>query len=158
MGCLKRTWMRIARIRCLPIVGLLVLLSACSNPVPVVPATPVPVTLPPVKSPPEVITTAAPPPLAPEQTVFIVSELAMNPAAVMLGDNVVVSVKVTNTGKERGAYTVVVKFNGKTVKTQDIVLDAGVGGKADLSVVAEFPGEYRVEVGQLTGILKVVAQ
>ena len=143
--------MRIARISYLPIVGLLVILGACSSPATIVPAVPAPVAAPPV--------IAAPAPVpAPEQTGFIVSELTMNPAVVMLGDNVIVSVKVTNTGKERGTYTVVLKFNGKTVKAQDIVLDAGAGGKADLSIVADFPGEYRVEVGQLTGMLKVVAQ
>lgn len=152
--------MRITGISYLPIVALLVIFSACSNPAPVVPAASVvvapPVTPVPVPEP-EVPTPVVPAP-PPEQTVFIVSELKINPEVVMLGDNVVVSVRVTNTGKERGTYTVVLKFNSKTVKSQDITLDGGAGGQADLSIVAELPVEYRVEVGQLTGILKVVAQ
>ena len=89
--------MRVAGISYLPIVGLLVMFSACSRPAPVVPATPAVVV-------PSVIPASATAP-APE-TVFVVSELTLNPPVVMLGDNVVVSVKVTNTGKERGAYTV----------------------------------------------------
>ena len=144
--------MRITMISYLLLVLTLVNFGACSRTATIAPVVPVPVITPPV------IPTPAVPAPAPAQSLFIVSELRMDPAVVILGDYVVVRVKVTNTGTESGSYTVVLKFNDKTVKTQDIVLDGGASGKAELSVVAELPGEYKITIAQLTGRLEVVAQ
>ena len=158
--------MRIARINCLPVVGLLVIVSACSGPV-TGPGTPIPAVITPVAPAPAAISPAVPVPVipapaapvpAPEQAGFIVSDLRINPEVLVLGGSVVISVNVSNTGKERGTYTVVLKFNGKTAKTQDVTLDAGASGKVELSLVPEFPWEYQVTVAQLTGRLVMVTQ
>src|SRR3989338_6207527 len=159
--------MRITIISYLLLILMLVNFGACSRPAATAQVVPVPVSTPPVAPAPIISTPSVLAPMiptpdvpspAPAQSVFIVSELRMDPAVAILGDYVIVSVKVTNTGKERGSYTVVLKFNDKTIKTQDIVLDGGASGKAELSVVAELPGEYKVTINQLTGRLEVVAQ
>ncbi len=148
--------MRITMVSYLPLIGLLFIFSACSSPA-TRSATPTPAVITPVTPAPVAITPAAPAPV-PGQAAFIVSELTINPEVVVLGGNVIVSVNVSNTGKERGTYTVVVKFNGKTAKTQDVTLDGGASEKVELSLVPEFPWEYQVTVAQLTGRLDVITQ
>ncbi len=71
------------------------------------------------------------------------------------GDDVTVSVKVANTGGQRGTYTVVLKVNGETIKTQDVTLAAGASQVANLTIVAGKVGTYEVTVGNLTGKLVV---
>lgn len=159
--------MRIKNIWALPLIGLLVIFSACVRPALTAPVTPVPVVASPANPAPEtsalvtpvpVTTTPAFPVPAPGQTVFTVSDLRINPEVLVLGGSAVVSVNVSNTGKERGTYTVVLKVSGKIARTQDITLDGGASGKVELSLQPEFPWEYQIAVAQLTGRLDVVTQ
>lgn len=167
--------MRITRVIAIPLIGVLVILGACASPAAVTPAAPAPAatmpatpehaaTMPatPVAAAP---TPATPTPVAtapivtapvPGKTAFVASELRMDPETIVEGDNVTISVKVTNTGKERGTYTVVLKLNGDTVKTQDVTLDGGSSGKVALTVVPEAAGEYKVTIEQLTAKLDVL--
>jgi hypothetical protein len=159
--------MKITRIVVIPLVGLLVILGACASPaatMPVatapagstLPALPAPVAAtPPIPAPVTPISPAPAP--APGQTVFIVSELKLDPAVVVLGDYMKVSVKVTNTGKERGTYTVVIRFDGNTVGTQDVALDGGSSGAVELNLVMIILGEHTVTVDQLTTMMEVVS-
>jgi uncharacterized protein YfaS (alpha-2-macroglobulin family) len=78
--------------------------------------------------------------------VFIVKNLMMASDACVAGDNVTASVEVTNTGTQQGTYTVVLKFNGEIVKTQDVTLDGGTTKKVELIVQPNVVGVYTVTV------------
>lgn len=89
------------------------------------------------------------------QGVFVASNLKIAPDEVTEGDNVTVSLTLTNTGKQRGTHTVQVKFDGDTVGSIDVTLDGGSSQKVDIIVVPQQPGVYKLTVDQLTGKLTV---
>lgn len=73
------------------------------------------------------------------------------------GDNVTVVVKVTNTGGQPGTYTVVLKVDGTTIKTQDVTLAGGASQQVNLPITADKIGTYTISIGQLTRKLEVMA-
>lgn len=73
------------------------------------------------------------------------------------GDNVTVVVKVTNTGGQPGTYTLVLKVNGETIKTQDVTLAGGASQQVKLPITAGKIGIYTISIGQLTRKLEVMA-
>lgn len=71
-------------------------------------------------------------------------------------DDVIVIVKVTNTGGQSGTYKVVLKVDGETIKTQDVTLAPGASEGVRLNFAAGPIGKYKVTVGNLTGELVVM--
>lgn len=92
---------------------------------------------------------------APEQVGFLVSQLQVDPEDVAVGDNVTISVVVTNTGGQRGTYKVVLKFDDAIIKTQDVTIDGGASRKVELNVLVEKYGEFKVMANQLTAKMTV---
>lgn len=72
------------------------------------------------------------------------------------GDNVTVSVKVTNTGGQQGIYPVVLKVDGVTVKTQDVTLAGGTSQMVNLTIVAGKIGSYKISIGPLESNMDVM--
>lgn len=72
------------------------------------------------------------------------------------GANVTVSVKVTNTGGQPGTYTMVVKIDGVTVKTQDVTLAGGTSKVVNLTIVAGKLGTYKISIGPLECTMDVM--
>jgi hypothetical protein len=93
------------------------------------------------------------------QAGFLLSQLQIYPQPVAVGDNVTVSVVVTNTGVQPAAYTVTLEFDGAVITTQDVTIGGGNSTKIELNSMAQYGecnGEFKVVAGDLTANLKVL--
>lgn len=81
-------------------------------------------------------------------TLFRVSDLTVNPAEVEVGNEVTISVVVTNIG-EGGSYTLELKVNQIVEDTKTITLDAGASTTVHFDITEEEAGTYDVEIGEL---------
>lgn len=82
---------------------------------------------------------------------FRVSDLTVNPAEVEAGNEVTISLVLTNIGEEEGSYTLVLKVNQVVEDTKTITLDAGASTAVQFKVTKEEAGAYDVEIGELSG-------
>jgi len=82
---------------------------------------------------------------------FRVSDLTVNPAEVEAGNEVTISLVLTNIGEEEGSYTLVLKVNQVVEDTKTITLDAGASTAVQFKVTKEEAGTYDVEIGELSG-------
>ncbi|TET19608.1 hypothetical protein E3J74_05840 [Candidatus Bathyarchaeota archaeon] len=82
---------------------------------------------------------------------FRVSDLTVNPAEVEVGNEVTVSLVLTNIGEEEGSYTLALKVNQVVEDTKTITLDAGASTAVQFKVTKEEAGTYDVEIGELSG-------
>ena len=73
---------------------------------------------------------------APGQPGYRISQMRIYPFEAEVGQNVTISVVVANTGVYPGNYTVVLKFDGEVIQTQDITIDGGGSTKVEFN----FPG------------------
>jgi len=169
--------MQIRRIVTIPLIGVLVILGGCANPIAnalpatVVPAQ-VPATVAPAQAPAPVAPASAP---APEglltvehslvvqvtptqgQSGFIISQLQLSSQDVQQGDEVIIFIVVTNTGGQQGVYTVALKLDDDIIQTQNVTIDGGASSTVALNVITWFPCdiEYKVMAGKLTSTLRV---
>ncbi len=124
------------------LIGILLTPGACTS----VRPTPVPPT--PTPSP------------TPKSTVFITSNLTIEPQTIRDYDSAVIGVTVTNTGEQPGTYTVVLRVkNNQTstedVLTQDVTLNGGASRRVTFDYFTSLTGHYVVTVDQLQGFLDV---
>lgn len=82
---------------------------------------------------------------------FRVSDLTVNPAEVEVGNEVTISLVLTNIGEEEGSYTLVLKVNQVVEDTKTITLDAGASTAVQFKVVKKEAGTYDVEIRELSG-------
>jgi uncharacterized membrane protein len=82
---------------------------------------------------------------------FRVSDLTVSPAEVEVGNEVTISLVLTNIGEEEGSYTLVLKVNQVAEDTKTITLDAGASTAVQFKVTKEEAGAYDVEIGELSG-------
>jgi subtilase family serine protease len=94
-----------------------------------------------------------PPPVKP--AAFIVSDLAISPDRVNVGETVRITVTVTNVGETGGSHEVVFMIDGKKVFSTEVTLAGGESREASFATVAEAPGTYSVTVDGLTGTFTV---
>ncbi len=81
---------------------------------------------------------------------FTLSDLTVTPGEVMSGEQVTITVTVTNEGNVSGTYTVVLKISGVVEASNDITLDAGESGDVSFTVVRTINGYYSVTIGGLS--------
>ena len=86
---------------------------------------------------------------------FRVSNLAVTPSEVGVGEEVVVSVEVSNSGGSQGTYTATLEINGGAVETKDIVVAAGATETVSFQLTEDTPGMYTASLDGLTATLKV---
>jgi len=67
------------------------------------------------------------------------------------GQEVLVTVNVTNIGGQEGTYIAELKLNGKTVDTKEVTLAAGQSQQVSFTVSGMDYGQYKVEVAGLSG-------
>jgi len=67
------------------------------------------------------------------------------------GEEVTITVEVTNNGSQRGSYTAVLSMNGIQQATKEISLNPGQTQKIAFTVGPNEPGNYAVEIGGLSG-------
>ena len=86
---------------------------------------------------------------------FQISDLTVTPLEVEAGEEVTVSVKVTNVGGQTGSITVALKLNQTTEDTTTVTLEKDASGTAEFKFVKQTAGTYNIEVAGLTGELTV---
>lgn len=93
---------------------------------------------------------------APLPPAFKLSELEVIPAVVNLGEKVVVTAKLANTGGTQGTYTAELKINGSPNQTEKVIMAAGADYMLVFNVPTDSPGNYTVALGELTGKFVVI--
>ena len=87
--------------------------------------------------------------LPPAPAAFAVSDLAVSPAKVNVGEAVTISVLVTNTGELSGSYQVTLKVNGVVVATKEVTVAGGSSQKVTFTTTKNVAGTYTVDVNGL---------
>jgi len=85
---------------------------------------------------------------------FKVSDLNTIPLEVKTGEEVTISVVVTNVGDIKSSYTIILEINGDEEDAQNVMLDAGASTKVEFKV-QKSSGTYNVEIDGLTTQFKV---
>ncbi|UCC58164.1 MAG: hypothetical protein JSW14_07385 [Candidatus Bathyarchaeum sp.] len=80
---------------------------------------------------------------------FQVSDLEVTPLDVKGGEEVTVSVKVTNVGGQTGSYTLSLFINQTTEDTRTVTLDKGESTTTEFKVTKQTPGTYNIEIAGL---------
>jgi hypothetical protein len=81
-----------------------------------------------------------------------VSNLVVEPRKVLVGDPVVVSADIKNTGGRTGDYQATLTVNGDVQETRNLEVSAESEQSVSFTVTPTSSGEYRVALGGLTGI------
>ena len=90
-----------------------------------------------------------------ESANFEVSNLVIEPAQVLTGETVTVTVDVTNIGAAEGTYDVVLLVNGVNESSQEISLAPETTETVRFLLRKDTPGTYNIEVAELNGTLSV---
>ncbi len=89
--------------------------------------------------------------------VFIASELSISPAEVNIGEEVNITVLVTNTGDLEGTYQVVLKINDVAIDTEDVTLAGHASQWVTFTTSKDVTGTYAVAVDGLSRTFEVTA-
>jgi len=88
---------------------------------------------------------------------FTASNLTVSPAEAKPGDQVTISVKVSNTGDLSGKYTVTLKINNAVVDSKDVTLASGASSVVSFVNTQSKDGTYSVGIDNQTGQFVVKA-
>ena len=88
---------------------------------------------------------------------FSTADLSITPKSMKPGGTATVSVSVTNTGSLQGTYTVVLKINGATEDSRDVILAGGDTKSVNFTITKSQPGAYAISVDSLSASLEVQA-
>ena len=80
-----------------------------------------------------------------------IAELAIDPAEVNPGEDVVITAKVTNSGGATGIYPVQLGINGTAALLKNVTVPPGATQTLRFLVSKDIPGTYRVTFGELAG-------
>lgn len=90
-----------------------------------------------------------------DKAIFEFSNLLIEPASVKEGDAVSIQVNVTNTGNIAGETKVELLVNNESVDSENVTLEAGEDKAVAFSHTEKEPGNYTVEIGDLSGSYEV---
>ena len=80
---------------------------------------------------------------------FQISNLEVTPTEVKAGEEVTVSVRITNVGGQAGSYTLPLTINQTVEKTRTVTLEKGASNITEFTVTKQTLGTYNVEIGGL---------
>jgi len=80
---------------------------------------------------------------------FQISDLDVTPSEVEAGEEVTVSVRITNVGGQTGSYTVPLIINQTIEDTKTVTLEKGASNTTEFKIIKQTPGKYNVEIGGL---------
>jgi len=80
---------------------------------------------------------------------FQVSDLEVTPLDVVIGEEVTVSVKITNLGGQIGSYTLDLIINQTIEDTRTVTLDKEESIIAEFKVTKQTPGTYNIDIADL---------
>ncbi|HYA77440.1 MAG TPA: hypothetical protein VEF91_01865 [Verrucomicrobiae bacterium] len=86
---------------------------------------------------------------------FTLLNLIINPPVTNVTDAVQISVNVTNIGDLEGNDTINLEINNATAGTENVTLEGGASQLVQFTEIELIPGNYTVQVGDLTGIFVV---
>ncbi|MDP2900174.1 MAG: TIGR04279 domain-containing protein [Candidatus Bathyarchaeota archaeon] len=95
-------------------------------------------------------------PATPRPAEFVLSDLTIEPTEVELGDEVTISVLVTNVGDLESSTTVDLLVNGVKEQSKTVTLAGGANTTVLFTVTTTTAGSYTVKIGDLTGSFTVV--
>jgi len=84
------------------------------------------------------------------------SNLSINPRIITPGELISISADVRNTGEEKETYNVELLIRGEVIANTSVVLLPGELKRVTFTASKEIPGIYRVAIGSLTGVFKVI--
>ena len=84
--------------------------------------------------------------------------LSVSPSEVSSGEEVTISVEVTNTGEIAGTYEVILQIDDEVEDTQAVTVAPGETETVTFSVSREEAGTYEVEVGDESDSFTVVEE
>ena len=87
----------------------------------------------------------------PAPSAFETAELAINPAEVYPGVEVIITAQVTNTGDTEGTYTAGLILDDDPVATEEMTLAAGISQPVSFVGSINTPGTYKVTWAELVG-------
>ena len=99
-------------------------------------------------------TSPAPAP-SPGPRILTITDLVITPQEAETGEEITISVLVTNNGELEDTYIVVLKINGVAEATGYIPLAAGSSLPVTFTTSKDFPGTYVVDVNGLSGTFEV---
>ena len=88
---------------------------------------------------------------------FITNNLDINPAEVTMGEDITISVLVTNTGDLSGSYEIRLLIDGSVTQTKEIALNGGDKQQVSFQVTTDTAGEFKVTIDDLSGSYDVKA-
>jgi len=88
---------------------------------------------------------------------FSITELAITPDEVQLGESVNVNVTITNDGDMTGSYEVNLQIDELLVQKKEVTLAGGDTGTVSFLITLNTIGEHMVNVGGLSGTCEVRA-
>ncbi len=88
---------------------------------------------------------------------FQISDLKVTPSEVEAGEEVTVSVRITNVGGQTGSYTLQLLINQTIEETKTVTLEEGASTTTEFKIVKQTTGKYNIEIGGLTGEFTVSA-
>jgi hypothetical protein len=96
-------------------------------------------------------------PEPPEPAEFEISDLSVTPSEIDAGDDVSVSMTVSNVGEESGSHTIEVEVDGVLVDSGTVTLDGGASTTVSFTVTSSIVGSHAVAVDGLSGSFSVRA-
>ena len=81
---------------------------------------------------------------------FQISDLTVTPAEAKAGEEVAISVKVTNVGGQTDSYVVPLTINQTLEETKTVTLQGGASTMTTFKIIKQTPGTYNIEVAGLT--------
>jgi hypothetical protein len=87
---------------------------------------------------------------------FSVSNLTITPNNVKVGEQVSISIIVSNNGVQTGKYSVVLRVGGVVENISDLTLPPGASQAASFTVIKDAPGDYYADIDGLGGFFTVI--
>ena len=86
---------------------------------------------------------------------FTTSNLSTTPAEVDMGEEVTISVLITNSGDLSGSHQVTLNIDGVAVATKELTLAGGTSARLTFTTTQDIPGTYSVAIDDLSGTFDV---
>ncbi|MBN1374638.1 MAG: hypothetical protein JXA01_00640 [Dehalococcoidia bacterium] len=87
---------------------------------------------------------------------FSVSNLTITPNNVKVGEQINISIIVSNNGVQTGKYSVVLRIGGVVENISDLTLPPGASQTASFTVIKDTPGDYYADIDGLGGFFTVI--
>jgi len=84
------------------------------------------------------------------------ANLTINPTQARVGEQVIISAEISNTGEIAGNYTVALKINNVDEETKTVMVNTGVKETISFTLTENTPGTYSITLGSLSGTITIL--